>query len=693
MQPLVVLDNFSYAYPGAGEFVLRDISLQIFSGQCVLLQGPIGCGKTTLLMALRGLLPVGRTRGTIQVYGGRRTTGKTCGLVLQRPGTQLLSATLGADIAFGLENLCIAPEKMAPLVRGALAQVGLDRPLASPVEQLSMGQQYRACVAGQLVREPEIILLDEPMAQLDPIGQKQLLEIISQLREQGKAVLICEHQEAMLAKVIDAHWQMGAEGGVTCASPFMKRVERDKARTVLARSGLSSTKSGGHERQVVLKLSDVRLFASAEQQQPALNLEIASGERLLVVGPNGSGKTTLMRCLAGLAQPASGDIHLFGVVVSLRSLRGRLAMLYQDPKKQLFETTVFDEVAFSGRRRSLEGKVLEDRVVFLLEALGIAHLQQRSPHLLSYGQKHLVGLAAVLAGEPEILLLDDPFAGLDAGSIERVKLLITRECEARNLAVVWTAHDPAVLDNWADQVCFLQGAAAKKQEPREKNGLTLQRPGDFPWQEGDRAKPLFSSGYLLALCTLLSCAAFAARNPGVLAGLSAVNLGLIFILAASPWRLLKKSCVFFLWQGILVVLLYMLRFGIGQGAQAGALMAWQLFLAFWPGLIFMACSNPRETARVMGKFLTPRLAFVFTVCLRFIPMLLSEMREIREIQVLRGARLLIQDLLHPRYWSDWLNCLLLPTLVRTLALADEIALAAKNREFGLYSKRTYWPGE
>ena len=95
----------------------------------------------------------------------------------------------------------------------------------------------------------------------------------------------------------------------------------------------------------------------------------------------------------------------------------------------------------------------------------------------------------------------------------------------------------------------------------------------------------------------------------------------------------------------------------------------------------------------MGKFLTPRLAFVFTVCLRFIPMLLSEMREIREIQVLRGARLLIQDLLHPRYWSDWLNCLLLPTLVRTLALADEIALAAKNREFGLYSKRTYWPGE
>jgi len=695
MQPLVVLNNFSYAYPGAAEYVLRDISLRIYPGQCVLLQGPTGCGKTTLLMAIRGLLREGRVKGSIQAHAENGGGVASCGLVLQRPATQLLYATLGADIAFGLENHCIPPAQMEDAVKHSLDQVGLARALSCPVEQLSMGQQYRACIAGQLVREPELILLDEPMAQLDPAGQEQLLEIIKQFKERGKAVLICEHQGNMLAPLVDVQWQMGPEGGVVMDVPPESKPKEGKSQLVSEQGNRWDTEACLQHRKPVLEFRGVRLFPNSEEEsQPALDLDLVQGERLLVVGPNGYGKTTLMRCLVGLAQPASGEMRLFGEAVSTQSLRGRLALLYQDPKKQLFETTVFEEVAFAARRKSLDGSLLAERVLSLLESLGIAPLQRASPHLLSYGQKHLVGLAAVLAGEPEILLLDDPFAGLDAISIDRVKKLITKECEERQLTVIWTAHDPSAFDDWADQVCHLTSTKIWDALPTRENISPLGRSNPAPGKKVSHSKGVsISSGRLLGLCTLLSCAAFAMRSPFMLAALSATNLMIIALLAKKPLHLLKKSGVFFLWQGFLVVLLYVLRFGVAQGVEAGVMMAWQLFLAVWPGIIFMTCSNASETARTVGKFLSPRLAFVFTVCLRFIPMLLAEMQEIRDIQILRGAKLLARDLCLPRFWPDWLNCLLVPTLVRTLALADEIALAAENRDFSLYPQRTYWPGE
>ena len=681
--PFLRLTNFSYGYPGAADLVLRDISLAIEPGSCILLEGPTGCGKSTLLLALRGLLPPGASQGQL-------ATQASVGLVLQRPATQLLYATVGADVAFGLENRCIAPEKMKNTVEGSLALLGVDRPLGFPVDRLSMGQQYRSCIAGQMVCEPDVILLDEPIAQLDPLGRKQILKLIEEWKTQGKAILISEHLGPVVHSVVDHVWQMDMQGRLTVVS-LDKETIRDeqvylpgKVRKQACRNSESA------ETAVVFSLQKVQLFASPSSQM-IFDFDLYQGQGMAIIGENGCGKTTLMRCLAGLDQPEHGLILFQGAAPTLSTVQGRLAYLLQDPKKQLFETTVFAEVAFGGKRCGLSGDQLKKRVHILLKHLGIEHLQATSPHLLSYGQKHLVGLAAVLAGAPKVLLLDDPFAGLDTTSIRRVLNLIHRECKEQKLTVIWTSHDPVTTTDWADRVCVLgevEGFLERSEETADK-----KRGSRWAWYGAEEKQASISSGKLLACCTLLSCLAFTAKGPFALGLLSAINGLLIALVAPSPLRLLHKSIGFFLWQSGLVVLLYMFRFGVLKGIEPGLLMAWQLFLGFWPGIIFMKISNARETSRVIGRFLSPRLAFVFSVCLRFLPMLIAEMREIREIQILRGARLFLRDLRHPRSWPDWLHCLLVPTLIRTLALADEIALAARNRDFGRFPHRTYWPGE
>ena len=503
VNPFLRLTNFSYGYPGATDLVLRDISLVIEPGACILLEGPTGCGKSTLLLALRGLLPPGTSQGQVKAQA-------SVGLVLQRPATQLLYATVGADIAFGLENCCIEPEKMKATVEGSLALLGVDRPLGFPVDRLSMGQQYRSCIAGQMVCDPDVILLDEPIAQLDPQGRKRILELIEEWKSQGKAIVISEHLGPVVQPVVDHVWQMDMQGRLTVVSLENETIRDEQVYLPAKVRKQAYRQADSADTAVVFSLQKVQLFASPSSQM-IFDFDLYQGQGMAIIGENGCGKTTLMRCLAGLEQPEHGRILFQGAAPTLSTVQGRLAYLLQDPKKQLFETTVFDEVAFGGKRRGLVGDQLKNRVHILLKHLGIEHLHATSPHLLSYGQKHLVGLASVLAGAPKVLLLDDPFAGLDAISIRRILNLIRRECKEQKLTVIWTSHDPVATTDWADQVCVLgevDGFLERSEENISKKGGS-----SWAWYGAEQKQASISSGKLLLCCTLLSCLAFTAKGP------------------------------------------------------------------------------------------------------------------------------------------------------------------------------------
>jgi energy-coupling factor transport system permease protein len=202
-----------------------------------------------------------------------------------------------------------------------------------------------------------------------------------------------------------------------------------------------------------------------------------------------------------------------------------------------------------------------------------------------------------------------------------------------------------------------------------------------------------SAGLKLLNGLTLSMCAFGARTPYLLAGLTAANMLMGFVVCVRPFNLFRRGIKLFFWQSAMILVLYMLRFGIENGVWAGLQTSWQLFLAFFPGMIFMESTSQPQIVQMLSRIMPPRTAFVLSACMKFIPLMVREVRSIYEAQVFRGANMLPRDLLRPWNWPDFINCLLVPAIVRTMSLAGEIALAAKARDFGVKKQRTCWPGE
>jgi energy-coupling factor transport system ATP-binding protein len=444
------VEGFGYAYPGANRFVLESVDLEIMAGECHCLVGDTGSGKTTLIQGLKGLLATGTQVGRVSfpAAGGRRAR---VGVVLQNPETQLLADSVGAEVAFGLENLCLEPELMAPRVEAALARVGLDKRLDVEVKRLSMGQKYRLIVASLLAMEPDLLILDEPSAQLDPDGLARLLETVQELKREGIAFLLCEHRPEWVAGVADAFWRLDGQGrvGSWLPEPGTAKAARRSSPVPRKRSGPAAVEV----RDLVVEPTP------GESLWGELSFALGRGEQMAVCGRNGAGKTTLLRCLTGFARPQRGEVRVLGEAPRPQALRGRVGCLFQDPARQLFENTVSEEVEFTLKRLGMGASERQDRVEDTLTRCGIQDLSGCSPHKLSYGQKHLVALACVLAPAPQLLLLDDPFAGLDARRTELVLELIQEASAEQGTAVIWSTHNRQGLPVGLHMVLDLEGGA------------------------------------------------------------------------------------------------------------------------------------------------------------------------------------------------------------------------------------------
>lgn len=422
----------------------ENIDLRLEAGECCCILGATGVGKSTLLRHVAGLDLFGAS-GAVRICGsGDQDTAGRVGLILQNPETQFLCPDVGSELAFGLENLCLPPAGMEGRMRRALERVGLDIALSTPVRELSMGQKYKLLLACFLAMDPDLLLLDEPCAQLDADGVMALAGVLTEFLGAGGCVLMCEHEPGPLASLATSIHEL-RDGGLRAAGgPTRPRV-------------VSPDWRPGETAVVEVRGASVR--RGTRTLWSGLELSVRVGEIVLLCGPNGCGKSTLLRALTGFQAMDSGDVRVFGAPPRPAALRGRLGILHQNPGRQLAADTVAEEVGFALRQRRISVSGRAERVAAWLECLGLGALAERPPFQLSYGEQHLTALASVLAVEPEVLLLDDPLAGLDTPSVERMWAVL-QHVARRGTTIVCAMHrEPE--SHGAHGVCHLRSGEAR----------------------------------------------------------------------------------------------------------------------------------------------------------------------------------------------------------------------------------------
>ena len=466
-QSIISFEHFGFQYTAQAEPTLYDINLNISKGEKVLIAGPSGCGKSTLAHCINGLIPnsySGTATGKLTVSGRDAKTmslfdlSQVVGTVLQDSDGQFIGLTVAEDMAFALENDCMPQGEMRALVEKVAHLVDVDGVLSHAPQEISGGQKQRAALGGVMVSGVDVLLFDEPLANLDPAAGKKAVELIDEIQAQtGCAVVIIEHRlEDVLHRKVDRIVLMG-EGRILydgdpdtllCSSLLTASGIREPLYvTALKYAGITLTKENHPAYLPELTLTETqkqqvadwfrRLPEAAPAQeretllqaeglcfayQPGhpvlkdISLTIRKGEMLSIVGTNGAGKSTFSKVLCGFETAQQGNLQFDGQDFSTLSIKERadhVGYVMQNPNQMISKTQIFDEVALGLRNRNVPEEQVKPRVEAALQTCGLYPFRNWPVSALSYGQKKRVTIASILVLQPEMILLDEPTAGQD----------------------------------------------------------------------------------------------------------------------------------------------------------------------------------------------------------------------------------------------------------------------------------------
>lgn len=466
MSPLR-LERLSVAF--GGRCALRDVDLAVADGECVLLAGPSGSGKSTLIRCLAGFFPesIPAVVSGDVVLDGISVRGvpvadlsRQIGVVFQNPRTQLLNVRVEDEVAFGPRNLGLPGDEIERRVVRSLAAVGLEGLRQRTTAALSGGERQRLAIAAVLAMGPRVLLLDEPMASLDVSGTRSIIETLRRLnREEGVTVLIAEHRLGPATSIAGRTVLLDG-GGVVADGPTSDVLAQ---RALLRRLGLRRPSDDAQVDWAKLvqpvppgpgePFVRVKGVTAGPDHYPVLHdldLTIARGDLLALVGPNGAGKTTLARVVAGLLRPQRGVVEY---ARGRRPRRGSgVAVLFQDPTAQLLCDTVEQEVWYGPRNLRRSDRAA---VEWALDAADLAQDLARPVYALSLGQQQRLAIAAVLAMQPDLLILDEPTVGQDWAHMSRFMAAVERLNQAGSTVVLVT-HDYKLVHHHASRIVVLE---------------------------------------------------------------------------------------------------------------------------------------------------------------------------------------------------------------------------------------------
>ncbi|MDO4864104.1 MAG: ABC transporter ATP-binding protein [Ruminococcus sp.] len=467
-----VLSDVSFRYGNSDDGALHGADLKITKGECVLLCGASGCGKTTVTRLLNGLIPhyyEGNLQGEVTVFGKNiRDTAiedlaGTVGSVFQNPRSQFFCVDTTAEIAFGCENMGLPEAEIRKRLSDTVADMHIEKLQSRSIFSLSGGEKQKIACAGVSAMLPELIVLDEPTSNLDLDAIGELREVIAAWKAQGKTIVIAEHRLDWLNGLCDR--VLFLEDGrirneFTGDQFFMlsdMQLHEMGLRALSARRNYLESETG------LLRLSDcacadtitLENFVYSYGKEAALNierLELPKGAVIAVVGHNGAGKSTLTKCLCGLQKRFRGSVIIGGKRMKPRDMRRCSYMVMQDVNHQLFAETVLEEVMLGAD----EGA--EERALTLLKKLDVLAYKDRHPMSLSGGQKQRVAIASALLAGKKLLVFDEPTSGLDFRSMEcTAKLLRSLE---QDITVLIVTHDMELIDCCCTHILHIEKDAS-----------------------------------------------------------------------------------------------------------------------------------------------------------------------------------------------------------------------------------------
>ena len=786
--PAIRLRGVRFRYHDVASWALDGIDLTVRRGEYVCVVGANGSGKSTLALIMAGL--TAPDDGTVDLLGHRVFSGPSLagtgassaadgsasgahpdayraarhhiGMVFQNPEDQIVTTVLADDVAFGPENLGMARTDIARHVDTALAAVDMADHAPDDPTRMSGGQQQRSAIAGMLAMDPELLILDEPTAMLDTAARSDILRILDSLHARGTTIVHITHSAdearrgGRIVTVADGrvtddrptgsaptpeisplpsdNGSASAEA-TPCAVP--SPVADDAGTPLSASFGTSASfrSAGGGKRAesapgTVPAIEVRHVFFAYSPDVPVLaglDLTVARGETVALIGRNGTGKSTLARMICALGKPQSGSVTVNGIDVAhagkreRRELRRHVGYVMQHPERQLFADTVREDVAYGPRNQGLPAAEVESRVDAALDLLGIAHLADRSPFDLSGGQQRLAAIAGVIACRPDILVMDEPTASLDAAASARIRELI-RTLHARGVTIVLITHAREEL-SLADRVVDLShrrpasrmraaatatagpgstsGSSSTPAVPSAGSGRGMgQRSSDVVSRMDPRVKMaltlvlMFSaftirSGWQLVAGAVLVGAAIAVARINPLRLLGAVHpflalfavtgaVNVFFVHTGTPvWRF---GSVTITDDGLWTMVIYVLRFA----------------LVILLGAVFLTRTTPTQMTDAFESLLSPlsrlgvhthELSLVMSLALRFIPTLTGEAKAIADAQAARGGSI---ETGSPLQRAKAMSAIVVPVFAGTLRHADNLSRALDARCYEGGSGRTHY---
>ena len=504
----IEIKNLTYSYPGASAPTLKDINLEIEKGDFLAIVGNNGCGKSTLCKVMNGLIPhfiTGEFQGDVLV-GGISTLESDIGTLAQKVGyvyqdfeNQIVRPTVLDDASYACMNYGMKDYKERGMK--ALELCGLTGRENDYVFQLSGGQTHLLALAGAVSLGPEVLILDEPIAQLDPRHADLIYEILKDLNEnQGKTIIVIEHhteyigdycKNVLLLKDGRVEWKLPArealsrveelqasnifppqvtlaayelekKGKIPSAREYPSTVEEGKKafRRLTFRDQYMEYQIRQKKRETSVEYKHAAVSYRSVKGEPRkifedLNLEISRGEKIALIGSNGAGKSTLMKMMTGLLKPSSGEVLIKDISTrnaKPENLSKYVSLVYQNPEDMFIKDSIENDISFAMKARGIDN--WEERTSQLLERFRLTELKDRDGRLLSGGQMRRASLAIGIALNPEILLLDEPTANLDIATRKEIMRTLNDMKDITETVMIAT-HDMQLVCEWAQRIIVL----------------------------------------------------------------------------------------------------------------------------------------------------------------------------------------------------------------------------------------------